>query len=235
MDKKKQQEIIRYAYCVAMTKIIHANLLKAGVPEYRISDIPNGIEVCPAPVKPGAWNNKVVFVGNLTQQPAKGIDILLLAWKEVMNSFPAASLEIIGQGDLDTYRNFTAEKNITGVTFSGKQSNIKDRLLNADIFVLPSRREGMSNALMEAMLCALPVVATDVSGSQDLVENNVSGLLVQPGDVIALSEALKYMMSNMELAIEMGKRGYESVTSKCDMRLVTGLYKNLYNKISIKD
>jgi glycosyltransferase involved in cell wall biosynthesis len=229
---QKQLSIARQAYFVAMTKMIRQNLLKAGVPAERITDIPNGIDITPMHVKTGEWNNRVIFVGNLTQQPAKGIDILLFAWKAVTPQFPTASLEIVGDGNLEAYRNFAAENSVPNVTFAGKQSNVKERLRNADIFVLPSRREGMSNALMEAMVCAMPVVATDVSGSQDLIENNISGLLVPVGDISGLASALIKMMSDPAKAIEMGKRGYESIRSKCDMTIVAEKYKNLYTKIS---
>jgi glycosyltransferase involved in cell wall biosynthesis len=230
--REKQQQIIGYAHCVAMTKMIHKNLSLAGVPDRRITDIPNGIEISIPPVRTRKWNNKVIFVGNLTQQPAKGIDILLFAWKKVVTEFPDASLEIAGSGDVDSYQNFVRDNKIDNVIFSGRQSDIKGRLRNADIFVLPSRREGMSNALMEAMICGMPVVATDVSGSQDLIENNVSGLLIPVGDVNALASALIRMMNDPGKAIEMGKRGYEYIRSKCNMTIVAEKYKSLYNKIS---
>ncbi len=230
--KSKQREIINTAYCVAMTKMIHQNLSRAGVSEDRITDIPNGIEITDVVVKEHKWRNNVFFVGNLTQQPAKGIDILLFAWKEVVKAFPDATIDIAGGGDVSAYEKFAREHTIENVFFLGKQSNIKDRMQNADIFVLPSRREGMSNALMEAMLCALPVVATDVSGSQDLVENNISGLLVPVGDVAALSSALIKMLSDPERAAEMGQKGYERIKARCDIRIVAGQYKNLYTKIA---
>lgn len=230
--KNKQREIIDNAYCVAMTKMIHRNLALAGVPENRITDIPNGIEIIEQPVKQQTWRNNVFFVGNLTQQPAKGIDILLYAWKEVLKLFPGATLDLAGGGDVSAYEKFAREHNIENVFFLGKQSNIKARMLNADIFVLPSRREGMSNALMEAMLCALPVVATDVSGSQDLVEHETSGLLVPVGDIAALSLAIIKMFSDPQRAAEMGKRGYESIKAKCDITTVALQYKNLYTKMA---
>ena len=229
--RKKQQLIIEGAQCVAMTRMIHQNLLRAGVPADKITDIPNGIDVTTMPYRSRKWCNKVIFVGNLTQQPAKGVDILLFAWKEVTGKFPDAILEIAGSGDIEAYRRFVDENNIQNVLFSGRQSDTRASLLESDIFVLPSRREGMSNALMEAMVCALPVVATDVSGSQDLIDNGRSGLLVPVGDVNALAQALIKMMSDPENAIEMGKRGYESIKSKCDMAIVAEKYKNLYTKI----
>jgi glycosyltransferase involved in cell wall biosynthesis len=231
--KKKQQLIIHNSYCVAMTKMIHQNLLLAGVPENKISDIPNGIEIPEQPANSKPWRSKVIFVGNLTQQPAKGIDILLFAWKQVVKEFSNASLEIAGSGDVEAYQKFVEENKIYNVVFTGRQSDIKARLQASDIFVLPSRREGMSNALMEAMACAMPVVATRVSGSEDLIENNISGLLVPVSDVNGLASALVKLMSDPELVIQMGSRGYDSVRSKCDLMIVAEKYKSLYNKIVV--
>lgn len=231
--KKKQQLIIHNSYCVAMTKMIHQNLLLAGVPENKISDIPNGIEIPEQPANSKPWRSKVIFVGNLTQQPAKGIDILLFAWKQVVKEFSNASLEIAGSGDVEAYQKFVEENKIYNVVFTGRQSDIKARLQASDIFVLPSRREGMSNALMEAMACAMPVVATRVSGSEDLIENNISGLLVPVSDVNGLASALVKLMSDPEMAIQMGSRGYDSVRSKCDLMIVAEKYKSLYNKIVV--
>ena len=231
--QEKQKEIAEYAYCVAMTKVIHANYLQAGVPPEKIADIPNGIETFELP-KPGdqKWSNKVVFVGNLTQQPAKGVDILLSAWKQVIKIVTGATLHIIGDGDIDSYQKFVNEQGIEkSVIFLGKQQNIKDRLNEADIFVLPSRREGMSNALMEALLCAKPVVATRVSGSEDLIEDKVSGILVHISDIDELAKGIIYMLTNKEHAIEMGLKGRQSILEKCDMNLVASKYIQLYNKI----
>ncbi|MBL7699259.1 MAG: glycosyltransferase family 4 protein [Chitinophagaceae bacterium] len=229
--QQKQQQIATYAWCVAMTKMIKENLEKAAVPTRKIIEIPNGIDITPLPSKTSTWSNRVVFVGNLTQQPAKGIDILLFAWKQVVQKHPSAWLEIIGSGDLDAYRKFTGDNHIINVIFAGKQENVRERILESDIFVLPSRREGMSNALMEAMLCGMPIVATDVSGNQDLITDGVSGLLVQPADIQGLATAIIRIMDDTEKSIAMGRKAYESIKSKCDMRLVAEKYKNLYQKI----
>lgn len=230
--EKKQQEIAGYAYCVAMTRMIHSNYLKAGIPPERIADIPNGIYITPKPIKNKAWNYKVIFVGNLTQQPAKGIDILLLAWKKVIASVPNASLHIVGSGDIETYELFTRSEGINeSVVLLGKRQNVRELLLESDVFVLPSRREGMSNALMEAMLCAMPIIATEVSGSQDLIQNEVSGLLVPIADVNKLATAIIYMLKQDKHALQMGENAYNSIVEKCDMKKIALKYEQLYQKI----
>ncbi len=229
---QKQQEIVKYAYCVAMTRIIHANYLKAGLPPERIADIPNGIAITPMPQKFSSWKQQFIFVGNLRQQPAKGIDILLLAWKELSRQFPGARLNIVGEGDITSYEAFTRNMGLSeSVLFLGKRQDIRDLLIQSDVFVLPSRREGMSNALMEAMICGVPVIATNVSGSEDLIEHGISGLLVPVADVNALASAMTLMLQDPERSIEMGRMGYESVKEKCNIDKVTCRYIQLYQQI----
>jgi glycosyltransferase involved in cell wall biosynthesis len=229
---QKQKEVADYAYFVAMTKMIRNNLLKGSVPEQKITMIPNGIEIFAPSSTTKTWSQKVIFVGNLTQQPAKGIDILMLAWQEVINDFPDVTLQIVGEGDLEAYEKHAETLSIHhAVSFPGKQRNIGQLLMNADIFVLPSRREGMSNALMEAMVRAMPVVVTDVSGNQDLVEHGISGLIVPPANATELASAIKQMLRDPEKAIQMGKNAYRSVSEKCDIKKVAAEYGALYNKI----
>jgi len=230
--KQKQDAIARNAYLVAMTKAIRNNYLHAGVPAEKISLIPNGVSIAPSPNKGKQWSNKVIFVGNLTQQPAKGIDILLLAWKLIIKKLPSATLHIVGNGYLDAYQKFASEYGIeSSVHFLGKRQQVKQLLTSSDIFVLPSRREGMSNALLEAMTCAMPIVATDISGNQDLIKNNISGLLVPPEDTEKLAAAIIFMLQNPERSMSMGREAYRTVVEKCEMKKVTDDYLRLYNKI----
>jgi glycosyltransferase involved in cell wall biosynthesis len=228
----KQELIIRSAWFVAMTNAIKHNLLSAGVPDERIFLIPNGISIRSRPVAEKEWTNRVVFVGNLTQQPAKGIDILLKAWKLVREQVPGAMLHIIGKGRVEDYETYTEKTGIKdSVKFWGAQKNIDEHLEQADIFVLPSRREGMSNALMEAMLFGLPTVATDISGNQDLIQHGVSGLLVPTADVNALAAALEKLLKDKGLASELGKAAYIRILQECDITTVAERYLSLYHHI----
>ncbi len=118
-----QSRIVASAHFVAMTKIIRENLLLAGVPEEKIFDIPNGIDVGHEILlnTRGGKPSKVLFVGNLYQQPAKGVDILLRAWRIVHAQFPDVILQIIGDGVMQEYRNFTDHLQISDVViFFGK-------------------------------------------------------------------------------------------------------------------
>jgi glycosyltransferase involved in cell wall biosynthesis len=77
----------------------------------------------------------------------------------------------------------------------------------ADIFVMPSFHEGISNAVLEAMACALPVIATDVTGNTDLIRHRHNGLLVPPDDAPALAAALDALLDSPDTARDMGCQG----------------------------
>lgn len=229
--REKQQLIISRGHFVAMTRVIADNLIAAGVDPKNISKIPNGIRIDGTYKKDFQRSENVLFVGNLYQQPAKGVDILLKAWKTVVNAFPACTLTIAGDGDLDAYKKYCAEHNIgDSVIFLGKHSDVSGLMLSADVFVLPSRREGMPNVLMEAMLRAVPSVATDISGSQDLIEHMQTGILVPPASVQALADGIIYLLTNRDKAAEMATKARNRIIQSYDIDTVAEEYVKLYNK-----
>ena len=229
-----QQKVARRAHFVAMTEIIFQNLIKSGIPSDRITRIPNGIETNRSfeiPIKKQDPPS-VLFVGNLTQQPAKGVDILFRAWTIVHQAYPTANLQIIGDGVTNAYEKFVNELGIGDtVHLLGKKNDLKAHYLDASVFVLPSRREGMSNALMEAMLNAMPCVATDISGSRDLIQDKVNGILVLPAHVKSLAAGIIYMLANTKEANEMGKKARETILGEFDIGKIAGKYILLYKKL----
>ena len=229
-----QRIVAKRAHFVAMTEIIFQNLVKSGIPSEKITKIPNGIVTdgpFEIPIRKPA-SPSVLFVGNLTQQPAKGVDILFRAWSIVHESYPSANLQIIGDGVTNAYQKFVYELGIGDtVHFLGKKSDLMAYHREASVFVLPSRREGMSNALMEAMLYAIPCVATDISGSQDLIQDKVNGMLVLPAHVESLAAGIIYLLANTKEAYEMGKKARETIVEEFDIRKIAGKYILLYKKL----
>jgi glycosyltransferase involved in cell wall biosynthesis len=230
---RMQHKIIQQSEFVAMTRIIGENMEKAGIPAAKISYIPNGLSIDPnQPRREPASPPAVLFVGNLYQQPAKGIDILLKAWVSVSREHPTAVLEIVGDGDLPAYEEYSSKLGIgNSVRFHGKRSDLPAFYRKAAVFVLPSRREGMSNALMEAMSQALPCVATDISGSQDLIRSGENGLIVPPADAAALAKALNYMLAHPSDAAEMGRKAWAGAAKQIDMEVVAKSYVSLYRRL----
>ncbi len=119
--------------------------------------------------------------------------------------------------------------------FLGKQSDLRSYYSEADVFVLPSRREGMSNALMEAMLNGVPSIATDISGSRDLISNNVNGIIVPPGDPEQLATGISYLLSTPGIAQAFGDKGRETIIRNFNMPMVADKYISMYKKLLKKE
>ena len=91
----------------------------------------------------------------------------------------------------------------------------------ADIFVLPTYAEAMPMSVIEAMAADLPVVSTPVGGIPELIEDNVDGLLFQPGDVDALAEKISFLINNQQARIEMGAKAGRKARERMDFRQYT--------------
>lgn len=120
-------------------------------------------------------------------------------------------MEFIGSGP--TLERCKQEANKLGledkIKFLGQQRNVKDFLNNSDIFVLSTNYEGFPLTILEAMRAKLPVIATNVGGNNESVINKETGFLIKKNDVQDLSRALSTLIDDRNLAIEMGKRGYD--------------------------
>ena len=98
--------------------------------------------------------------------------------------------------------------------FAGERNDIPEIMRGLDCFVLPSRGEGISNTILEAMACALPVVATRVGGNAELVEDGVTGRLVPAADPAALAQAIVNYFEDPALAHQHGRAGRNRVEEK---------------------
>jgi glycosyltransferase involved in cell wall biosynthesis len=114
------------------------------------------------------------------------------------------------------------------VSFLGEVPDIPGQLARSAIFVLPSRSEGISLTLLEAMACGLPVVATRVGGTPEVVLDGQTGLLVPPGDPAALADAILRMRRDDETARRMGEAGRRRVERDFGVRRMVANYLALY-------
>lgn len=153
----------------------------------------------------GDERSRVVTVGRISRQ--KNHMLLLRAFCRIRNQFPNTVLQIYGEkgesGVKEELESYIADKKLEErVLFMGQNSSLEKELRDAALFVLPSDYEGMPNALMEAMVLGLPVIATDCpcGGPAALIEDGVSGLLVPVGDEDRLAEAMARLLGERELA-----------------------------------
>src|SRR5690348_17102649 len=130
-------------------------------------------------------------------------------------------LRLVGAGVfMPQMQRIVAELGIQdSVEFLGLRRDVVDLLQQSWGFVMPSRWEGMPNALLEAMACGLPCVATRVSGSEDIILAGVNGLLVEPEQPAEMAQALRRLIEDSELAQRLGQAGRATVVR--DYQLTT--------------
>ena len=159
----------------------------------------------------------VVFVGRL--DPVKGVPLLLDAFAEVKARHPQARLTIAGDGHIRERLEARARSLGLQVNFPGylDEGQVADLLATADMLVLPSFAEGLPVVLMEALAAQIPVIATQVGGVPELVQHGVSGLIVPPGDVVGLAEAIDRLLSDPALRARMGEVGRAKVLAEHDV------------------
>ena len=114
------------------------------------------------------------------------------------------------------------------VEFAGMLNDVVAQLRRSAIGTLPSRWEGMPNAILEAMACSLPCVATRVSGSEDIIQHGVNGLLVEPEDYQDMAQALITLLQNPRLVHEYGQVGRETIEKHYSLEAITDRYTELY-------
>jgi len=221
---------------VALSAELRDELLAHGFPEPRITLIPNAVDT--SRFSP-AWRNeqgsllepRVIFVGRLV--PQKQPEVLLRAWPTVVGRCPGARLLLIGTGPLEgELRALVQTLGVLGsVQFVGEVLTVEAYLRAGHVFVLPSRAEATSLALLEAMACGLPCVVTRIGGNVDIITDRVNGLLVEPGNSLQLAQAILYLLENPELAGRLGTNARQTVMENFSIDLIVNRYIGLYHEL----
>jgi L-malate glycosyltransferase len=193
---------------VCVSESVRESLIECvGIPPYRTTVIHNGVEVYVPPedatarsealrasvgVPPGA--PLVVTVGRL--EPPKGHDTLLRTIPLVAERVPDARFALVGDGSLRTVLEHQAD--LLGIRerciFLGHREDVRETMVAANLIVSPSRREGFSLTVLEAMSVRRPIVATDVGGNTEAIVGGECGLIVPPENVAGLADAIVRML-----------------------------------------
>lgn len=179
----------------------------------------------------------IVCISRITRR--KGIKFLIQAVGNLLKKYKNIKLFIVGDGDeCDSLKNLVQTIGIgSEVTFTGPilHENILEYYQKSNIFVLPSLNEGMSNTMLEALSCGLPIIATDTGGTKELVQNEKNGFIVKMKDPDDLAEKIEKIMINKNLEIQMGNES-RKLSEKFDWSVVAGEYIDLYrNAIELKN
>jgi len=229
-----------------LTGRARAHLIDCGFAEARIEIIPNGVDTnryVPLSHKAKLSMREklglpideklVIFVGRL--HPVKGLDTLLYAWQKVSQSIEIdrARLLIVGEGPEEPFlRQLVSQLGLEATTlFLGRRDNVVKYLQSTDVLVLPSLSEGLPNALLEAMACGLAAVATNVGGSNDVINNLENGVLIHPRDPKALSDALLTLLNDKKLADRLGQEARKTIEERYSLDQVVNQYMRLYQSL----
>jgi glycosyltransferase involved in cell wall biosynthesis len=144
----------------------------------------------------------------------KNQSFLLDAWKEIASLHGDVHLLFVGTGrDEDELKQKVKTQELLGIHFLGFRRDIPNILSDSDIAILTSKHEGLPKSLMEAMAAGKPVIATNVRGNRDLVDDGRTGLLVELGDLQGLVKALRRLISESQLRITFGSAGREKIAN----------------------
>ncbi len=184
---------------------------RLGFPKDKIVFIPNGIEASIEKQKKPLGNKLIIgFVGRM-DRPKSPIT-LFRAFERIVKNYPNVDLVMVGEGSqLPSLKAAAMELGLESrVSFPGYFSGAL-AMEGFDIFALPSEYEGFPYVLLEAMAAGLPIVVTEVGGTDSLVRHGENGFVVPVGDVLAFSQALDKLLSDSKLREQMGYRSRQMV------------------------
>lgn len=215
---------------VCVSEFSKKELLANGVPSNKIKVIYNGIHhdvsKVSAPVFHSPNFRQVIddnfIIGTVCRLvPLKGIDLLIKATQKT----EGVILLVIGDGPyIDLLESIAGKDKDSKIFFVGERMDIPNWLDLMNLFVLPSYVENHSISILEAMRQGKPVIATDVGGNSESVRNRIEGLIVPPGDVLSLKNAIIELKCNPKLLTEMGQRARERFLNKfTDVKMLRDL------------
>ena len=216
----------RVTASIVMSDETREEAIRFGIPSERIHLIPNGVDgnqFCPASPEERATARSmlglncerlVLYVGRLS--PEKNSLGLLDAWASInTKTREGAVLALVGDGpEWDKVQAKAEEPRLTGsVHLAGRRSDVVTWYRAADVYVISSYNEGLSNTMVEAMASGLPVISTRVSGSSILLESPAAGLVVDVGNTKQLAGAMEALLHNVSMSARLGvnaRRKFES-------------------------
>ena len=174
----------------------------------------------------------IACVGRLEEQ--KGVDWLLELAPHILTALPQHDLLLVGDGDQrGNLEALARERKIADrVHFAGWRADVAAILQSSDLLVLPSRWEGMPNVLLEAMAAGLPVVATQVSGVEELLGPNDSQQTASVGDGDAFSERVITIASDQNLSASLGEKNRQRVEEHFSLQNMVSAFESLYRKLA---
>lgn len=248
LQKRAERGAFRLAHrVVANSEAVRNQLIREGVPAKKIVRHYNGLDFGRVKVRldikreellgmlglPSAPERRFITIVANLRHPVKDHPTFLRAARRVRDAVPDAAFVIAGEGELmEGLRELTAQLGLTrDVFFIGRCDNVGDLLSVSNVCALSSTAEGFSNAILEYMAAARPVVVTDVGGARECVIENETGYLVSAGDDHQMAERMIEILRDPPQARAMGERGRSLVQARfsCERHLQNTL--DLYDEL----
>lgn len=224
---------------IAISQEIDQELEQVQVPKAKRHAIPNGVDTQHfAPASPDEKRRirlefgldpdslLVLYSGRL--HPYKRVDLLLQSWTGVFSHYPGAQLLILGSGSEEAALRQMAP---AGVRFMGEVADVAPYLQAADLYVMPSAREGLSNSVLEALSSGLPVVATTAGGTPDVIRHLQEGYLIPPNDKAALQGAMLEMLGDDTLRARLAAQGRARILAEYSFETAVQRTLHLYQRV----
>ena len=240
---------------IATSNEIYDELLGKGFNEKKIHHLPNGVdtvEKMPSDFKIKQQLKKdlkipdcpvVLFVGHINQR--KNVDLVLRVFNSALKKGAVGHLLLVGPicvGNRDEKNpyyedlvRYVDEQGISKhVDFAGHQDNVNAYYNASDIFLFPSKREGMPNVLLEAMSCGLAPIVSNISGTQDIVDHDLNGYLYNLDEEQAFEDSLFDMLTNKELREKIACEARKKIEDHYSLKEISKRYRALYKSLSAK-
>lgn len=198
---------------VTVSRSLRREMLRLGVPRQRLAVVPNGVP----PIEPIDTTERLYHthwhIGMIAlMRPRKGVEVALQAMKQLKERGAPITLELIGGFESEAYQEQIL-KQIEQlelhecVRWSGFTSDVPSAIRRLDAMLLPSLfGEGMPMVVLEALAAAVPVIATSVEGTPEVVRDGIEGYLAQPGDATSLAEKIAWLVSDRRRWAEMSRQ-----------------------------
>jgi L-malate glycosyltransferase len=237
MQRRAQLAMFRWCDCVICNSQAAADTLaESGIPAERLAVIGNGIaadafaEAVPGlPRRPGIFRAGMIARMNAR---TKNHQFLLQVAARLRDRIPNFEIVLVGDGPLRAELEREAEElGITGIVkFLGDRRDIRAILASLDVTVLPSASESLSNAILESMAAAVPVIANQIGGNAELITGD-RGILVPPGDPEAFAAALERIAADTTLRESMGRNAKRFAQENFTVEQMRKKHEGLYGRL----
>ena len=226
---------------VAVSEIVrHSFAKQAGISLSKIDTIYNGIELNKFKKCQSRYELRNRFGWNLENpiavlisvlRPGKGVEVLFDALPRIRAILPTFQLKLVGAGELEHDLREKAAPLGEAVEFLGERMDIPDLLAASDVLIQTSWSEALPTVLIEAGAASLPVVATNVGGTTEIVQNGHGGYIINPGDVETLIDRVVNILKNPTLATRMGQQAHAFVVKTFSLEKQAMQTKSMYERI----